>query len=495
MEEKMKKYTLMTVMILMVLSIIVTGCTKKTETSANSAAAGSAIGTKDNPVKVTYIKKDVDPITDADITKRLELLIEEGMAARGEYIDLEILSAPTGNYATVVPMAFRTGQLTPDVIYFQGGDLPIAQEGLLADLTPFVESSKWIKSELEDHNKAALLNYPYLLWLAPPRIQIPVIREDHYRQLVSANALMDNPTVDNYYALFKEMKEKGLVRWPITTDGTIAKLDSVFNHAFGVTATIMNQNGKWIFGEATSENRDKIAFYAQLFKEGLLDNEYVTKAWDTMEQAFYEGTAGWVSGSAGAVIDVYDNKMFQTQGTHLVVLPPAKGKSFAWRSLDVSKESRGFAIAEDSKVKEAAWAFLDFMASPEGRVLDKLGIEGIHYRVENGKFVLTPEFPSWWARVHEGFNGLDIGNITGDIMTQAGAQSLDAAQTYFHPDVNVVLPEELIPLKDAMDKLYTEYSTDIIRGVRPISDYDEFISKWNAAGGDRIGEYLATVLK
>jgi putative aldouronate transport system substrate-binding protein len=187
--------------------------------------------------------------------------------------------------------------------------------------------------------------------------------------------------------------------------------------------------------------------------------------------------------------------MFQTQGVHLVVLPPAKGRSFAWRSLDVSKEPRGFAIASDSQVPEAAWAFLDFMAGPEGRILDKLGIEGIHYNNENGRLVLTPEFPSWWARVHETFNGLDTENIVGDIMTQAGAQSLEAAQTYFHPDVNVVLPEELIPLKDAMDKLYTEYSTDIIRGVRPISDYDEFISKWNAAGGTRISEYLATVLK
>jgi putative aldouronate transport system substrate-binding protein len=46
-----------------------------------------------------------------------------------------------------------------------------------------------------------------------------------------------------------------------------------------------------------------------------------------------------------------------------------------------------------------------------------------------------------------------------------------------------------------MDKLFREYSTDIIRGVRPISDFDEFVTKWNAAGGTRISDYLATVLK
>jgi putative aldouronate transport system substrate-binding protein len=494
----MKKSTLKTVLVLGALVVMLGSCSRKEAApaaSAGAAAAGASIGTKENPVKVTYIKKDVDPITDADVTKRLELLIEEGMAAQGEYIDLEFLSSPTGAYATVVPMAFRTGQLTPDVIYFQGGDLPIAQEGLLEDLNPYIASSKWVKNQLEGHNTAALSSYPYLLWLAPPRIQIPVIREDHYQALASAKAVMENPTVDNYYAMFKEMKDKGLVRWPLTTDGTIIKMDMVFNHAFGVTSTIMNKNGKWVYYQSTDENRDKIEFYAKLYKDGLLDNEYITKAWDTMEQAFYEGTAGWVSGSAGAVIDVYDNKMFETQKVHLVVLPPAKGKSHAFQSLDVSKESRGFAINADSKVKDAAWAFLDFMASPEGRVLDKLGLEGMHYNLQNGKYVLTPQFASWWARVHEGFNGLDTSNIVGDVMTKAGAESLEAASTYFYPDTNVVLPEELIPLKDAMDKLYTEYSTDIIRGVRPIAHYAEFVTRWNAAGGDRISEYLATVLK
>ncbi|MFP3089676.1 extracellular solute-binding protein [Treponema sp. TIM-1] len=489
----MKKYLFSLFVLMLGLSVFwFAGCSKQEQPQELSAGAG--IGTAENPVKVSYIKKDVDPITDKEVTKELELLIEEGMASQGMYVDLEFLSAPTGAYATVVPIAFRTGQFTPDVIYFQGGDLPIAQEGLLIDLGPYVEKSQWVKGLLQDHNKAALANYPYLLWLAPPRIQIPVIREDHFQKLRSAPALMADPTVDNYYALFKELKDTGLVKWPVTTDGTILKLDAVFNHAFGVTSTIMKKGNAWVYYHVTDENKNKLDFYAKLFREGLLDNEYVTKAWDTMEQAFYEGTAGWVSGSAGAVIDVYDNKMFETQGVHLVVLPPAKGISHAYQSLDVSKEPRGFAINADSQVKDAAWAFLDFMASPQGRVLDKLGLEGTHYNLVDGKYVLTPAFSSWWARVHEGFNGLDTSNVVGEVMTKAGAASLEAASQYFSPDTNVVLPEDLIPLKDAMDKLYLEYSTDIIRGVRPISDFAEFVTKWNASGGAQISEYLATVL-
>ncbi|MEA4861241.1 MAG: extracellular solute-binding protein [Sphaerochaeta sp.] len=462
---------------------------------AAPAAKTGGIGEPGKPVTVTYLCKDVDPITDAQQLGLLEKAIEEGMAKQGTYIDLVILSAPTGSYATVVPIAYRTGQINPDLIYFQGNDQPLAQEGLLEDLTPYVEKSVNVKKIMGDHTKAAMKNYHYLMWLAPARVQIPVMRSDWFAKLKTGKALLENPTVDNYYAFFKEIKESGMARWAITTDGGILKLDSVFNHAFGLTATIVKENGKWVYSNATKASRDKLAFYAKLYKEGLLDNEYVTKTWETMEQSFYEGSAAFVSGTAGDVVNVYNNKMKETQGVDLFVLPPAKGVSQAYQSIDVTKESRGFAINADSKVKDAAWALLEYMAGPEGRKLDKLGLEGIHYTVEGGKYVLTKQFPSWWAKFWPTMNGLDTSTVVGEVLSKPAIDSLDAAAKYFAPDTNVLLPEDLLPAKDAMDKLYREYSTDIIRGVRPISDFDEFVTKWNAAGGTKISDYLATVLK
>jgi len=465
------------------------------ETQVSAAPTAGTMGTADNPVKVTYLCKDVNPKDEGN--PELVKAIEAGLAKEGKYISLEILDAPAGSYKTVVPVAFRTGQISPDLIYFQGGDQEIAQEGMLEDLTPYIASSKYVKSIMEPHNTAAMKNYPYLLWLAPARVQIPVMRSDWFNSLDASKALMANPTTDNYLALFREMKAKNVCKWPITTDGTILKLDSVFNHAFGVTATIVKENGKWVYAKATQAEKNKLAFYALLYKEGLLDNEYVTKQWDTMEKAFYEGTAGFVSGTAGAVINIYNNKMMQTQGkqAQLVVLPPAKGVSQAYQSVDVTKESRGFGINAASKNKQAAFAVLEFMAGPEGRKLDKLGIEGMHYTMKDGKIVLGDKFTQWWARFWDTMNGLDTSNVVGEVMTKPGLDSLAASSKYFAPDTNVLLPEDLLPLKDAMDKLYTEYSTDIIRGVRDVASFDEFVGKWNAAGGDKISAYLATVLK
>lgn len=493
----MKRLISLTLVLVMALTLF-TGCGPKQETPApgeTTPTGATKIGTKDAPVKVTYLCKDVVP-TEENVQK-LVAQIEEGMAAEGNYIDLEILEAPAGKYADVVPIAFRTGQISPDIIYFQGGDLPIAQEGMLEDLTPYINNSTNVKAIMQSHNTDAIKNYPYLLWLAPARVQIPVMRSDWFSSLESSKALLENPTPDNYYAMFKEMKDKGITEYPITTDGTIAKLDSVFNHAFGVTGTIMKVDGKYVYSKATKFEKDKLAFYAKLYKDGLLDKEYVTKQWDTMEQAFYEGKAGFVAGTAGDVVNVYNNKMVQTNGdaSKLAVLPPAKGVSQAYQSIDVTKESRGFAINADSKVKDAAWAVLEYMAGPEGRKFDKLGLKDIHYTEADGKITLTDKFPEWWAKFWPTMNGLDTSKINGEVLTKPAVESLDAAAKYYYSDVNVILPNDLVPLKDAMDNLYIEYSTDIIRGVKSIDSFDEFVTKWNAAGGDEIGKYLAEQLK
>lgn len=495
---------------LLMVTMLVTGCgstakpsaPSSTEPSSTSQPAPSTapeapkgIGTPEKPVTVTYLCKDVGP-TEAGVPEMVEA-IEKGMAAEGNYIKLEVLEAPAGSYKDAVPMAYRTGQIAPDIIYFQGGDQPLANEGFFEDLTPFIANSKNIKSIMQEHNKAAMENYPYLLWLAPARVQIPVMRKDWVEKLPSAKKVLEDPSLDNYYAMFKEMKDTNICPMPITTDGTILKLDSVFNHAFGVTATIVKEEGKWVYSKATNAEKEKLAYYAKLYSDGLLDKEYVTKQWDTMEQAFYEGTAGFVAGTAGDVVNVYNNKMIQTQGeaAELVVFPPAKGKSQAYQSINVSKESRGFAITADSEVKDAAFAILDFMAGAQGRIIDKLGIKDVHFTQANGTYTLTDKFPEWWAKFWPTMSGLDTSKVAGKVLTDSAVASLDAAQKYYAADVDVILQEDLLPLKDAMDKLYTEYSTDIIRGVKPISSFDEFVQKWNAAGGTEISEYLATVLK
>ena len=129
------------------------------------------------------------------------------------------------------------------------------------------------------------------------------------------------------------------------------------------------------------------------------------------------------------------------------MLPPAKGVSQSYTSVDVTKESRGFALNIDSENKEAAVAVLDFMASPEGRILDKIGVEGKQYTIEDNKIVFTDKFGSWWARFWDSnvnFEPKDA-SLAEPVMSVPAQESLDKVNEYMCMDKNILIPSEMTP--------------------------------------------------
>ena len=329
----------------------------------------------------------------------------------------------------------------------------------------------------------------------------PVIRKDWVAQLDSYETLMADPTVDNYLAFFKELKDKGLCEYPICVYGDHSRLDSVFGSAFGVTTTLVKtEDGKWIYKHVTDEMKNLLAFYAQLYADGMIDPEYLTNTWDVAEEKFYSGKAAMLIGKTGATINVYDNSMQATNGADaaLTVLPPAKSELGQYcAAVDVSKEERGRVISADSEVKEAAFAIFDFMASPEGRVLDLYGVEGFHYNIVDNKIVPIEGAPDWYGVFYDSLIGLENIPYEADApMGEAGLTSLDIASEYFLADNAVTLPSEYSAYWDAMISLFNEYAVDVIRGDKNTdSDWNAFVEAWNAAGADKISEYLGTVME
>ena len=467
---------------------------------APAMAQSAGIGTADAPVAVTIQMKDVDP-ADAE-NQAIMAAVEAGMAAQGNYVKITLLEAPAGKYIEVTPLAFRTGEINPDIIWFQGNtDTGCVNEGLLEDLTPYVEKSTYVKAIMGEHSKARLASSPYLLWLAPAKFNAPVVRKDFLEAAPSYAAFAADPTPEAYKTLLKEIMENvESVKYGVTMDGGLARLDSIFNHAFGVAATIVEKDGAYTYAITTEETKNKLAFYADLYKEGILDADYITKQWDTMEQAFYDGECALIAGTAGDVIQLYNNKMIETNGAsaELVALPPAKGVGQAYASIDVTKEERGFAINAGSsqEVKDACFAIFEYMASPEGRELDKLGIKDTHYTVaEDGTVSFTDAWGGYWARFFSTTQGLPADlKLASPVLNAPAQASLDLGVTFYANDLNVAIPEELQPLYSAIQSIYTEYANEIVRGVRPIEDFDEMVQKINDAGMPALSEYFAKVL-
>jgi putative aldouronate transport system substrate-binding protein len=436
--------------------------------------------------------------TNPDDVKEIEA-IEAALKAQGTDVDIQIMDLPGASYADALGVMLLSGDI-PDIMYFQGGDQKMAEQGILEDLNPLIEGSAHIKDALWPHNIDRLANYPYLLYVYPPRAPQPVIRQDWLDQL----GIEPPETVEEYEAMFQAIHDGDLDgdgtpgnTLGLTGYGNTAELDSIFNQAFGVTGTWMKDaSGAWVNSRVTDAEKAKLEFYAGLASKGLFDKEYVTNTFDVKEDKFYTGKAGVIFGSSPEVIDIYSGKMRQAhpgEEITLALLPVPSGPGGqGLAAVDVSKESRGWAISAVSENKETAFKVLDFMASKEGQDIDRMGFEGTQYTKDaSGAVTFTDQISTWYARF---FNASNWTPPT-PLLSPTAQAALDTIKADFTPDNSFVWPADYAADVDAAEQVYRSWVARFITGEASIDQWDQFVSEYNAAGGARMAEYAATVLQ
>lgn len=437
-----------------------------------------------------------DPVAVAHVAR-----IEAALAGQGHAVAAEVVDLPDAGYADALGLMLLGGDV-PDLIYFQGGDAKVAAQGLLEDWRPWIEGAEHLKAALYPHNAARLESYPYLLHVFPPRAPLPVIRADWLERAGTGVP----ETVEDYVALFRAVRDGDLDgngaddTWAValagaTGAGGVDELDAVFDRAFGITGTWMEDaQGRWISARVSEEERDKLRFYRQLFAEGLLDPEYLTTTWDVREDMFYTGRAGVILGSSAEVIDIYGAKLRQVEpDAELALLPPPAGPGGEGgaRAVDVSREERGFALSALSEHKEEVVALLDFMASPEGQALDRLGFEGEHHVRQGGRVQATETMGTWFPRFMAAANW----QPPVPLLSEAASAALDLAAADFVADNAFVVPPELAADLDAAGNVQKAWSFRFVSGEASLDDdWGAFVAEWNAAGGARLTDHARSVL-
>ena len=103
-------------------------------------------------------------------------------------------------------------------------------------------------------------------------------------------------TLDDYYKIMKKISETDMNgdgkkdTYAISDTGNTDRIDQIFNQAFGITSTwLKDKDGNYVYYAVTDNEKNKLAFYRKLFKEKILDNEYITTRWDTFEDKLYNG--------------------------------------------------------------------------------------------------------------------------------------------------------------------------------------------------------------
>ena len=461
-------------------------------TTAVALMASVAMPAFADPVTIRVVSKDLTTSNPDDV--KLMKAYEEALKAKGTDIHIQVIDLPSSGYADKLSAMLLSGDI-PDLIYFQGGDAKMAEQGVLEDWNNWLPKTTYLKEALFPHNVERLKNYPYLLYVYPPRMPQPVIRADWLEK----SGVAAPKTTDDYVTLFKAIKDGDLDgngkadSYGVTTADNTQELDAIFNQAFGVTGTwLKNDAGEWIHARVSAAEKAKIAFYASLREQGLYDPEFITTKWDVKEDKFYSGRAGVIFGSSAEVIDIYGGKMRQAHpDVTLSLLSPPKGPAGqGLMALDVSKESRGLAIATTSEHKEEVVKLLDFIASPEGQAIERLGFEGEQYTKDGETIKPTDKLATWYARFLVAANW----QPPAQWLSGAAQQSLNTISADFKPDNAFVWPAEYATDIDATENVYRAWVYKFVSGEAKMDQWDQFVSEWNAAGGEKMTEYARTVL-
>jgi len=179
------------------------------------------------------------------------------------------------------------------------------------------------------------------------------------------------------------------------------------------------------------------------------------------------------------------------QNPTLTLLAPPKGPAGQGLiALDVSKEARGLAIATTSEHKEEVVKLLDFIASPEGQAIERLGFEGEQYTKDGNTIKTTDKIATWYARF------LVAANWQPPVqwMSDAAQGSLKTIAANFKPDNAFVWPADYATDIDATENVYRAWVYKFISGEAKMDQWDQFVSEWNSAGGEHMTEYARTVL-
>lgn len=296
---------------------------------------------------------------------------------------------------------------------------------------------------------------------------------------------------------------------------------------------ISNGNGSLTSSYITDGNAQAVAFLNRLYREGIMDPDYIATSGDQKTEAFVTGKVGMMA--ANLYYNDILQKIMAASGKDMeeakkcfAVVPPPAGQSGARGMNGNAGFWCGVSLRSDmsAEKRNKCLALLDFLLSEEASELFTYGLEGINYEVVDGRKVsLMGEDSSGYAYTVESKDpGFIVSTLVDWTYTyyspyQTNSQeiiaSVDMMQQYkiVDPVVYVQTPLYLENYQMISNNAQTEfvsmisldfdieYDTDgipewkniIVRNAGFNNAWTSFVNKFNSewGGSEMIAEYAA----
>lgn len=311
-------------------------------------------------------------------------------------IKVTLIKPPSSEYKTKLTAMLSTGE-NVDIVYIDDTQLAqLMEQDLFEPLTDriagspvlsddaVIPSSEWDRIRYSDGEIYGVFN-------KFEQGTLPIIRYDWLEKL----GLEEPETLDDYYEVlraftFDDPDGNGVDdTYGMAIGYTLYDISSLFG-AYGLARGFAEDaEGKLYSPFATEAAIPVYEFLARLYREGILEPNFITNKSSNFRDLFMTDKAGmtfywaaWVGLFNQIVNEGNPDSPFKARG----ITPPMGPEG---QILCRAGGDGLMVVPRLSKNKDAAFKILEFWHSPEGNVLSSLGIEGHDYTVENGRYALS----------------------------------------------------------------------------------------------------------
>ncbi len=318
-------------------------------------------------------------------------------------VHIEFQTVPMGS-TDAFNLMIASGEL-PDLIYgpgaYQDGMDAAIDDGYYLDMTPYLETHLPNYNKLRTQNEEMKRNsttdsgriaavYQIYQTEQSPWMGL-MIRKDWLNEL----NLEVPTTVSEWETVLTAFKEEKGAYAPMSLGGDLG----LYGQGFGISAGAVfstpwqNVDGKVVFSNTSDNMKAFLTVLADWYKKGLIDPDFMTK-----QSAFFADTAMVTTGQTGVFNSIYtlpdmfkgasEDKDFEVVAIKNPI--PDSGEEGRVGYVIPVIGGAGMAVSADSKNKEIAMKWLDYMYSEEGALLANYGVENDTFTFnEQGKPVFT----------------------------------------------------------------------------------------------------------
>jgi len=473
-----------------------------------SAATGAASATPSKPIEIKWMV----PTADLTANSRTIQVLEEKFNVKINYY-----SIPSADYVQKQQILLTSGDV-PDVMFIYDPNqlFKYASQGLIAELplptvAQYAPKTKsvldsfakqgWFYTNLNGKNYGLPTTYFTGQFNAKQGWRVDLLKKAGVDKIPE--------TIDEMTAAFAKLKQIGVYGMSTNGNSYYFQFWSIFG-AYGVMPTQwMLKDGKVVNGAVVPEAKEALTQLADWYAKGYIDPEFVTGK--DLDKKLVEGKIAYSHSTTVASFDPNNpqsalssmkkiNPNADFQAASLPKGPRGQQGGWAWGTAG-SIFAFGKQMQQQPEKVKKVLEIMEAMRNDEQVFLDAgVGVKGKHWDYntasdpQSGIKFLSP-YDDVAKLATEGlrnnFDTLFAGGPAPAIFEKAlGKASVEQMNLYNKPVWDIFGKSDVLPSSGKywgdLTKLKLEAYTQIVRGDKPISYFDEFVKQWNDMGGAQL---------